>query len=115
MHRLQEPVRLHRIGTGAREVARLLTMSPNTERAYRLALAKAGVLQGPAEELPSLAELKQAVQEHRPRAGPPKHEVSSIEDWVGRVQELMDKGLRGRTIYDRLRMEEPTFKGSYWP
>ncbi len=34
MHRLQELVRLHRMGTGAREVARLLRMSPNTERDY---------------------------------------------------------------------------------
>ena len=32
MHRLQALVRLHRMGTGAREVARMLHMSPNTER-----------------------------------------------------------------------------------
>ena len=32
MDRLQELVRLHRMGTGAREVARLLSMSPNTEK-----------------------------------------------------------------------------------
>ena len=38
MHRLQELVRLHRIGTGARETARLLLMGPNTERMYREAL-----------------------------------------------------------------------------
>ncbi len=35
MHQLQELVRLHRLGVGAREVARLLQMSPNTEREYR--------------------------------------------------------------------------------
>lgn len=38
MDRLQELVRLHRMGTGAREVARLLRMGPNTERDYRDAL-----------------------------------------------------------------------------
>jgi len=38
MQRLQELVRLHRMGTGAREVARMLRMSPNTERDYRNAL-----------------------------------------------------------------------------
>ena len=38
MHRLQEMVRLHRMGTGPREVAKLLEMSPNTERRYREAL-----------------------------------------------------------------------------
>lgn len=114
MHWLQELVRLHRSGTGAREVARLLQMSPNTERTYRRALEKGGVLWGPAEELPSLEELRQVVEEHRPLAKPPRHEVSSIEEWVTRVEELMDKKLRPRAIYDRLRMQEPTFKGSYW-
>ena len=34
------------MGTGDREVARLLEMSPNTERAYRKALATAGLLGG---------------------------------------------------------------------
>ena len=38
MHRLQELVRLHRMGTGCRKVANLLKMSPNTEREYRQAL-----------------------------------------------------------------------------
>jgi transposase len=114
MHRLQELVRLHRLGTGAREVARLLKMSPNTERAYRLALEKAEVLRGSPKELPSLEELKQAVMEHRPPSGPPKHELSSIEEWTGRVQALMEKKLKPRAIYDRLRLEEPTFKGTYW-
>jgi hypothetical protein len=39
MHRLQDLVRLHRLGVGARTIARRLRMSPNTERQYRLALA----------------------------------------------------------------------------
>ena len=42
MHRLQDLVRLHRMGTGAREVARLLGMSPNTERLYREAVGAEG-------------------------------------------------------------------------
>ena len=46
MDRLQELVRLHRMGTGAREVARLLRMGPNTERDYRAALRAAGLLDG---------------------------------------------------------------------
>ena len=33
-HRLQELARLHRTGTGKREVARLLRISPTTERQY---------------------------------------------------------------------------------
>jgi hypothetical protein len=39
MHRLQELVRLHRVGTGARKGAQLLKMGPNTARVYRKALA----------------------------------------------------------------------------
>ncbi len=46
MHRLQELVRLHRMGTGKREVARLLKMSPRIELEYRKALSKAGLLEG---------------------------------------------------------------------
>jgi transposase len=41
-------------------------------------------------------------------------EVSSIEDWLERVQELKDKGLKPRAIFDRLRQEESEFSGSYW-
>ena len=43
MDRLQELVRLHRMGTGAREVARILQISPNTEREYRVALGAEGL------------------------------------------------------------------------
>lgn len=49
MDRLQELVRLHRMGTGAREVARMLQISPNTEREYRLALEAEGLLAGAAD------------------------------------------------------------------
>lgn len=52
MHRIHELVRLHREGKGAREVARLLGMSPNTERSYRNALWLAGLLEGDAAALP---------------------------------------------------------------
>ncbi|NVJ28576.1 hypothetical protein HUW62_46010 [Myxococcus sp. AM011] len=61
MDRLRELVRLHRMGTGAREVARLLGMGPNTERAYRAALVAGGVLEGPADEVPELDALKALV------------------------------------------------------
>jgi transposase len=62
MDRLQELVRLHRMGTGAREVARMLRMSPNTEREYRQALEKEGLLDGPAEDIAALEVLKAAVE-----------------------------------------------------
>ncbi len=78
MDRLQELVRLHRMGTGAREVARLLSMSPNTERAYREALAREELLAGTVEELPELEALKAAVLRAMP-ATPAPQNVSSIE------------------------------------
>lgn len=59
MDRLQELVRLHRMGTGARAVARLLRMGPNAERDYRDALEAAGLLDGSVDDLPELAALKE--------------------------------------------------------
>ena len=61
MHRLQELVRLHRMGTGSREVAKLLSLSPNTERRYRRALEAEGLLSGNATELPTAGILREAV------------------------------------------------------
>ena len=66
MHQLQELVRLHRMGVGARAVARQLRISPTTERRYRAALESAGLLTGPADALPSEAELKARVEVSRP-------------------------------------------------
>ena len=72
MDRLQELVRLHRMGTGAREVARMLRMSPNTEREYRQALEKEGLLDGPAENIAALEVLKAAVERQLPVVAPPQ-------------------------------------------
>ncbi len=46
MHRLQELVRLHRLGHSPRAVARLLGLSPNTERRYREILQQQQLLDG---------------------------------------------------------------------
>ena len=61
MHRLQELVRLHRMGTGCRAAAALLGMSPNTEREYRRALLASGLWDGAVDDLPPLTELRRAV------------------------------------------------------
>ena len=87
MNRLQELVRLHRMGTGAREMARLVSMSPNTERAYREALARENLLAGPVEELPALEVLKAAVLRAMPTTTAPQN-ASSIERWEPRIVEL---------------------------
>jgi transposase len=113
MHRLEELVRLHRLRTGAREVARLLDMSPNTERQYRSALAAEGLLTGLAEQLPALDVLRAAVEKHLPRAAVPVEQQSGIERWREPVKQLRQKGVGPRAIYERLKMEDSTFSGSY--
>ncbi len=114
MHRLQEMVRLHRSGYGAREVARLLSMSPNTEREYREALIEAGLLEGLPELLPALDVLCAAVLAKRPIASTPEHELSKIERWRATVEGHVRDGLGPRAIFDRLRLEHTNdFTGSY--
>ena len=66
MHRLQELVRLHRMGTGCRAAARMLGMSPNTERVYRAALIAAGLWDGAVDALPALDDLRRAVEARCP-------------------------------------------------
>jgi transposase len=110
MHRLQELVRLHRQGTGAREVARLLRMSPNTERDYRDALRSADLLAGNPEELPSLELLRETVEAAKP--GLHRQHVSSIAAWEERVTALLAKDATPTAIYDRLRLDDPGFSGS---
>jgi len=111
MHRLQELVRLHRMGTGSRKVAQLLMMSPNTERAYREALATAGLLDGPADALPELAVLREAVLAQLPPKDKPQHE-SSIVKWADAIATMLESGAAPTAIYDRLRLQHVEFDGS---
>ena len=91
MHRLEEMVRLHRLGTTKHEVARMLVMSPNTERVYRGALAAAGLLDGPVDTLPSLAELRAAVVTHHPPKLAPQ-QMSLVEELRERIETLRRRG-----------------------
>jgi hypothetical protein len=113
MDRLQELVRLHRMGTGCREIARLLAMSPNTERQYRTAIAAAGLLKGPVEDLPAMDVLRAAVGQ-KLGSEPPPQQSTSLQRWRAALQELFDKGLGPRASYDRLRLDHADFGGSYW-
>jgi transposase len=111
MHRLQELVRLHRMGTGSRKVAQLLMMSPNTERIYRQALADSGLLDGPADALPELAVLREAVMVQLPPKDKPQHE-SSISKWADAIATMLDSGAAPTAIYDCLRLQHEEFDGS---
>ena len=68
MHRLQELVRLHRMGVGAREIARILGISPNTERSYRRAIDAEALLAGPTDVLPALDVLRDRASSPTTRA-----------------------------------------------
>jgi transposase len=109
MHKLQELVRLHRLGTGAREVARLLGISPNTERFWRGAFAAAGLLDGTPDALPELG----ALQALLPARSPPQ-QVSSVAALEARIVALLGRGATPKAIHDRLRLDDPTFSGSYF-
>ena len=114
MHRLQELVRLHRMGTGAREVARMLHMSPNTEREYRHALEAEGLLTGSLDELETLELLRAAVERQLPVDAPPQM-VSTVAPAIrDKIGELGKKGLKPQAIYDRLRLEDSKFDTSFW-
>lgn len=114
MHRLQELVRLHRMGEGPREVCRLLEMSPKTEGKYRRALMAAGLLAGPPDALPALDELKAAVLAKHPLV-PVRKVSTSLEPWVDQIRDALSgskpPGLKA--LWSKLRREDPTFGASY--
>ncbi len=112
MHRLQEMVRLHRMGVGARRACRLLKMGRNTERRYRLALAKAGLLAGAPDELPSLEILKAAV-EREVSFSRPAQQVSTAEPYAEEIKACWKGGARPKAIYDKLRLDHPDLGVSY--
>ena len=88
MYRLQDLVRLHRMKTSCREVAKLLGMSPNTERRYRDVIAEAGMLDGALDELPTLEELTRVVSakiQERPVHWAP----SSVARWQAAIEEML--------------------------
>lgn len=109
MHRLDELVRLHRMKKGAHEIARKLKIGPNVERKYRLAFKAEGLLEGPEDELPSLEELRAAVDKHYPKPELPPQQVSSLEPFRQRIEMYLEKRLGPRAIFDRLRLEYADF------
>jgi len=113
MDRLQDLVRYHRLGTGCRETSRLLRLGPNQERKYREALAKANLLEGDPECLPSVEELKAAVMKYEPPKQPPQ-QISSVEHWRSKIEKMLNKGARPRAIFDKLNLEDNDFSGSLW-
>jgi len=111
MYRLQEMLRLHRLGQGSRGIARQLRIGRDTIRRYLQALGSAGVLEGPADELPDLDHLRAIVEEHLDSKDAPQQR-SSVERWISRIEGLREKGAGPTAIHDWLRLNEPEFDGS---
>lgn len=111
MHRLQEMVRLQRLGNSVRVVARRLQMGRDTVRAYAKALKEAGLLDGDPTALPEPEALQAAVTAQRP-AKVSRQQTSSLERWKARIAAMAGKGAGPQAIYDCLRTQQPDFMGS---
>ena len=104
MHRLREMLRLHRMGVGCHEVARLLEMSPNTERAYRIAIKDAGLFPGPEDKIPDCESLRAAVvatMVFSDAVGP----ESTAEPHAEAIEQMLRKGAGPMAIYDKLKLD----------
>lgn len=111
MHRLQEVIRLHRLGRSGRVIARQLRIGRNTLGSYFDALAKAELLEGPTDELPPVDVLRAIVEEHVPSRTPPQ-QSSSVESWRGEVERLRQKGAGPKAIHDWLSQHGEGYAGS---
>ncbi len=111
MHKLQELVRLHRLGRPVRTIARQLGISPNTERRFRRRLRAAGLLTGDPEALPDIETLQNAVQPDTPTPVP-THERSSIQRWRPHIEGRLARGAGPTAIHQVLTEEFHDFDGS---
>lgn len=112
MHRLQEMVRLHRMGASSREIARQLRMGRDTIRCYLRGLRRAGLLEGAVEDLPDVTELRSGIGEHAPAKKAEVH-ISTVDPWRGAIKRLRRVKSAGPTaIHDWLKLNEPEYDGS---
>jgi transposase len=111
MHRLQEVIRLHRLGKSARRIARHLSMGRVTIRGYLEILARAGVLDGAPDALPELDVLAGLVRAHT-AAEKDASAISSVNRWREAIERLRLKGAGPTAIHDHLRVNEPEYTGS---
>jgi len=111
MHRIQEVVRLHRMGQGQRSIAQQLQMGRDTIRTYQEKLREAGLLDGPPDDLPELEALS-VVLGGAESAKPQAPISSSVEQWKPRISELRGRGCGPTAIHDHLRLHEPDYNGS---
>ena len=112
MHRLQEAVRLHRLGRSQRAIAGQLRIGRNTLRQYFEAISKGGHLEGEPDELPAADVLRVLIEEHVPSKEAPQ-QTSSVEKWKDEIDRLRRKKGAGPTsIHDYLRLHDPEYDGT---
>lgn len=109
MHRLQEVIRLHRMGESVRRIARQLAMGRNTIREYLGVVSTAGLLEGAADALPERDVLASLVREHE-AAG--EVTVSTVDTWRDEIARLRSQGAGPTAIHDHLRVNQPDYSGS---
>jgi transposase len=112
MHRLQEAIRLHRLGRSRRAIAGQLRIGRNTIREYFKAISKTGHLDGEPDELPAANILRVIIEEHVPSKEAPQ-QTSSVEKWKDKIDELrLEKGAGPTSIHDYLRLHESDYHGT---
>lgn len=111
MHRLQELIRLHRLGQGQRAIARQLGMGRDTIRYYKELLARDGLLDGDPTDLPDAASLQALLVEIEPAPLPVPQTLSSVHPWAERIAALHAKGCGPTAIHDHLRLHHDDYEG----
>ncbi len=111
MHRLQELVRLHRMNEPFTEIARMLGISPMTERFYRRILLEANLLKGDPKDLPSGEVLDEAIKKANPKDSDVKW-VSSVDKWADQIAAMVKTRATPKAIFDRLKLDDADFCGS---
>lgn len=109
MHRIQEVIRLHRLGRGQRAIARQLRMGRDTIRSYQEKLQEADVLEGPADDLPTIEFLQEVIAEELPAPAPESQ--SSVDLWKAKIEKLHEDGNGPTAIHDYLRLHVPDYEG----
>lgn len=111
MHRLQDLIRLHRLGRSQREISSLLHMGRPTIRKYCQALRDAEALDGDPEDLPDPGALRTLLEKHVPAKTAPQ-QASSVRTWEPLIEKLLERGAKPTAIYDYLRTHDSDFSGS---
>lgn len=111
MHRLQELIRLHRMGKSRRAIAQQMRMGRDTIRCYMQQLSKRQLLDGAADELPTVEQLRAVVEPASPIVAP--QQTSSIEQWQPVIAQQRKNGVGPTAIHDYLRLQhEAQYTGS---